>query len=235
MKLQAINALQISYYTGKILMFGLFRKKKETTVEPKKKESAPIKKRVYVLDFDRTITILHTGALAYGNELNPAFIHKNIKKGFADFVTTAIDQGHAVYIASYNDDANAETVEGEALSGHDLIKLYMDLVFGQDQTIFSTAQRNGAGETTSVGNIIAINTQDLKQYHLNIIFQQEGMDQENHDDMKQIYLLEDDEDIVRFYMDKGCTTIVPYSASRSADTAANKSLFTSYMPESFKS
>jgi hypothetical protein len=51
--------------------------------------------------------------------------------------------------------------------------------------------------------------------------------------MKQMYLLEDDEDVVRFYMDKGCTTIVPFSASRSADTAANKSLFTSYMPESF--
>ena len=111
----------------------------------------------------------------------------------------------------------------------------MDLIFGQDQTIFSTAEKNGAGETTSAGNIIAINTQDLKQYHLNIIFQQERMDQENRDDMKQIYLLEDDEDIVRFYMDKGCTTIVPFSASRSADTAANKSLFTSYMTESFKS
>ena len=215
-------------------MFGLFRKKKETAAESEKKESAPIKKRVYVFDFDRTITILHTGALAYGNELTTAFIQKNIKKGFAEFVTTAINKGHSVYIASYNDDANADTVEGEALSGHDLIKLYMDLVFGQDQTIFTTA-REGADESNSAGNIIAINTQDLKQYHLNIIFQQEGMDQENSDDMKQIYLLEDDEDIVRFYMDKGCTTIVPFSASRSADTAANKSLFTSYMPESFKS
>ena len=215
-------------------MFGLFRKKKKTAAESEIKESAPIKKRVYVLDFDRTITILHTGALAYGNELTTAFIQKNIKKGFAEFVTTAINKGHSVYIASYNDDANADTVEGEALSGHDLIKYYMDLVFGQDQTIFTTAREGGDG-SNSAGNIIAINTQDLKQYHLNIIFQQEGMDQENNDDMKQIYLLEDDEDIVRFYMDKGCTTIVPFSASRSADTAANKSLFTSYMPESFKS
>jgi hypothetical protein len=215
-------------------MFGLFRKKKETPVEPVMKTMVPQKKRVYVLDFDRTITILHTGALAYGNELTPAFIQKNIKKGFAEFVTTAINKGHSVYIASYNDDANADTVEGEALSGHDLIKLYMDLVFGQDQTIFTTA-REGGDESNSAGNIIAINTQDLKQYHLNIIFQQEGLDQENPDDIKQMYLLEDDEDIVRFYMDKGCTTIVPFSASRSADTAANKSLFTSYMPESFKS
>jgi hypothetical protein len=215
-------------------MFGLFRKKKETPLEPVIKTMVPQKKRVYVLDFDRTITILHTGALAYGNELTPAFIQKNIKKGFAEFVTTAINKGHSVYIASYNDDANADTVEGEALSGHDLIKFYMDLVFGQDQTIFTTA-RKGGDESNSAGNIIAINTQDLKQYHLNIIFQQEGLDQENPDDIKQMYLLEDDEDIVRFYMDKGCTTIVPFSASRSADTAANKSLFTSYMPESFKS
>ena len=216
-------------------MFGLFRKKKEAPVEPVKKSMAPVKKRIYVLDFDRTITILHTGALAYGNELTPAFIQRNIKKGFADFVNTVNGYGHAVYIASYNDDANADTVEGEALSGHDLIKLYMDLVLGQDQTIFTTAREKGADGSNSAGNIIAINTQDLKQYHLNIIFQQEGLDQENLDDMKQIYLLEDDEDVVRFYMDKGCTTIVPFSASRSADTAANKSLFTSYMPESFKS
>jgi len=214
-------------------MFGLFRKKKEAPVEPVKKSMAPVKKRIYVLDFDRTITILHTGALAYGNELTPAFIQRNIKKGFADFVSTVTDNGHAVYIASYNDDANADTVEGEALSGHDLIKLYMDLVFGQDQTIFTTAREKGAYESNSAGNILAINTQDLKQYHLNIIFKQEGLDQESPDDMKQVYLLEDDEDVVRFYMDKGCTTIVPFSASRSADTAANKSLFTSYMPESF--
>jgi len=214
-------------------MFGLFRKKKEKAVEPEKKSIVPQKKRVYVLDFDRTITILHTGALAYGNELTPAFIQRNIKKGFADFVSTVTGNGHAVYIASYNDDANADTVEGEALSGHDLIKFYMDLVFGQEQNIFTKTQKNGTGEITSVGNIIASNTQDLKQYHLDVIFKQEGMDQENQEDMKQIYLLEDDEDVVRFYMDKGCTTIVPFSASRSADTAANKSLFTSYMPESF--
>ena len=214
-------------------MFGLFRKKKEAPVEPVKKSMAPVKKRIYVLDFDRTITILHTGALAYGNELTPAFIQRNIKKGFADFVTTVIGNGHAVYIASYNNDANADTVEGEALSGHGLIKFYMDLVFGQDQTIFTRAQKNGSGENIFVGNIIANNTQDLKQHHLNIIFQQEGLDQENLDEMKQIYLLEDDEDVVRFYMDKGCTTIVPFSASRSADTAATKTLFISYMPKSF--
>ena len=51
--------------------------------------------------------------------------------------------------------------------------------------------------------------------------------------MKRIYILEDDEDVVRFFMEKGCTIIVPFSASRSADTAATKTLFTSYLPESF--
>ena len=109
----------------------------------------------------------------------------------------------------------------------------MDLVFGQDQTLFTKFQKNGTGETNPAGNIIANNTQDLKQYHLNIIFQQEGLDQESLDDMKRIYLLEDDEDVVHFFMEKGCTTIVPFSASRSADTAATKTLFTSYIPESF--
>ena len=214
-------------------MFGLFRKKKEITAEPEKKVSSPPEKRIYVFDFDRTITIQHTGAIAYGNELTTAFIQKNIKKGFAEFVHKVISNGHGVYIASYSDDANVDLVQEEAVSGHDLIKLYMDQVFGQDQDIFTLARKNGAGEMVSTGNIIANNTQDYKQYHMDIIVQQEGLDRENPDDMKRIYVLEDDEDVVRFFMEKGCTVIVPFSASRSADTAATKTLFTSYMPESF--
>jgi len=214
-------------------MFGLFRKKKEIAVEPEYKIVPAGERRIYVFDFDRTITILHTGALAYGNELSPSFIQKNVKKGFADFVRTVISRGHVVYIASYNDDANADLVEGEALSGHDLIKHYMDQVFGQEQTIFTPPRENGGGEVGPFGNIIASNSQDLKQYHLEIILRQEGLDKKNPDDMKRIYLLEDDEDVVRFFMEKGCTTIVPYSASRSADTAATNTLFTSYMPATF--
>lgn len=214
-------------------MFGLFRKKKETTAEPEIREVPAEERRIYIIDFDRTVTILHTGALAYGNELTPAFVQKNVKKGFADFIHKIVRMGHAVYIASYSDDANADTVEGEALSGHDLIKFYMDQVFGQDQTIFTMPCRNETGEIVVAGNIIANNTQDLKQHHLEIITRLEGLSQENPDEMKRIYLLEDDEDVVRFFMEKGCTIIVPFSASRSADTAATKTLFTSYMPESF--
>ena len=214
-------------------MFGLFSKKKEIAVEPETKTVPVGERRTYVLDFDRTITILHTGALAYGNELTPVFIEKNVKKGFADFVRKVINNGHIVYIASYSDDANADTVEAEALSGHSLIKFYMDLVFGQDQALFTTPRKNEAGEMVSAGNIIANNTQDYKQHHLDIILQQEGLDQDNPDDMKRIFLLEDDEDVVRYFMDKGCTVIVPFSASRSADTAATNTLFTSYMPEAF--
>jgi len=214
-------------------MFGLFRKKKEKAAEPLNKAIPPREKRIYVLDFDRTITILHTGAIAYGNELAPAFIQKNVKKGFAEFVRKVVKNGDAIYIASYSDDANVELVEEEAVSGHDLIKLYMDEVFGHDQAIFNTPQKNGAGEIVAAGNIIAGNSQDLKQYHLDSIARQENLDQENPEDMKRIYLLEDDEDVVRFFMEKGCTVIVPFSASRSADTAATKTLFTSYLPESF--
>ncbi len=156
-------------------MFGLFRKKTAIPVEPESKKVPVGERRIYVLDFDRTITILHTGALAYGNELTPAFIQSNIKKGFAEFVRKVINSGHGAYIASYSDDANADTVEAEALSGHDLIKLYMDLVFGQDQTIFTTPRENEAGEIMSKGNIIANNTQDYKQHHLDIILRQEGL------------------------------------------------------------
>jgi hypothetical protein len=214
-------------------MFGLFRKKKETPAEPEIKTVPAGERRIYIFDFDRTITIMHTGALAYGNELTPSFIQRNVKKGFADFVRQVTNAGHVVYIASYNDDANTDVVEGEALSGHELIKFYMDLVFGENQAIFAISRKNESGEIVSPGNIIAGNTQDLKQHHLDIIVQQEGLDQENPDDMKRIYLLDDDEDVVHFFMEKGCTVIVPFSASRSADTAVTKTLFTSYMPKSF--
>ena len=215
-------------------MFGLFIRKKETPEKFDTEVLAAEEQRVYVIDFDRTITIIHTGALAYGNELSSTFVQKNVKKGFADFVRRITNKGHKVYIASYSDDANIDMVEGEALSGHDLIKYYMDLVFGRDQTIFTLPQKKQTGKTVSAGNIIASNSQDYKQYHLARILAREGLDQENPDDMKRIYLIEDDEDVVRFFMEKGCTIIVPFSASRSADTAATKTLFTSYMPESFR-
>ena len=116
-------------------MFGLFTKKKDKTAELEIKPVSPEERRIYVLDFDLTITKKHTGALAYGKEMTPKFILSNVKKGFDDFVYKVTEQGHAVYIASYNDDANVDRVEVEALSGHALIKFYMDLVFGEDQTI----------------------------------------------------------------------------------------------------
>ena len=214
-------------------MFGLFSKKKETVEKTATKVLSAQERRIYIIDFDRTITILHTGGLAYGSELTPDAIRKNVKKGFTDFVRKVINRGHAVYIASYSDDKNTDVVEAEAMSGHDLIKYYMDVVFGPDQTIFTIPGRDERGEIVPGGNIIANNTQDSKQYHLSRILDLEGLDQENPDDMKRIYLLEDDEDVVRFFMEKGCTTIVPFSASRSADTAVTKTLFTAYMPESF--
>jgi hypothetical protein len=214
-------------------MFGLFSKKKKEPTEQEIKQVPADERRIYIFDFDRTITILHTGGLAYGKELSPDSILKNIKKGFDDFVRRVTNCGHKAYISSYSDDANADTVEEEALSGHELIKFYMDVLFGRDQSLFTLPQKNESGDIVSEGNIIANNSQDFKQFHLDTISQCEGLDQNNPDDMKRIYLLEDDEDIVRHYMEKGCTTIVPYSASRSADTAVTKTLFTSYMPEAF--
>ena len=214
-------------------MFGLFRKKRDVPEKTEPKALTAAERRIYIIDFDRTITIMHTGAVAYGSELDATFILKNVKKGFADFVRRVNNSGHVIYIASYSDDANAGLVDGEALSGHDLIKYYMDLIFGPDQIIFTAPQKNSEGETVSPGNIIASNSKDYKQYHLGMILEQEGLNQDSPDDMKRIHLIEDDEDVVRFFMEKGCTIIVPFSASRSADTAATKTLFTSYMPESF--
>jgi hypothetical protein len=102
-----------------------------------------------------------------------------------------------------------------------------------NQTIFAPSEKNDAGKVVSAGNIIALNSQDLKQYHFHIIVQQEEFDQDNPEDMKRVYLLDDDEDVVRFYMEKGCNILIPFSASRSADTATINTLFTSYIPNSF--
>ncbi len=214
-------------------MFGLFSNRKEKTAESEIKPVPPEERRIYVLDFDRTITKKHTGALAYGKEMTPKFILRNIKKGFDDFVHKVTRRGHAVYIASYNDDANVDRVEVEALSGHALIKSYMDLVFGKDQTIFVPSETNDAGKIISAGNIIALHSQDLKQYHFHIIVQKEKFDQDNPEDMKRVYLLDDEEEVVRFYMEKGCNILIPFSVSRSAETAALSALFTSYIPNSF--
>ena len=214
-------------------MFGLFSKKKVKATGPEIKPVPSEERRIYVLDFDRTITKKHTGALAYGKEMTPKFILKNVKKGFEKFVYKVISQGHAVYIASYNDDANVERVAVEALSGHALIKSYMDLVFGKDQTIFVPSETNDAGKIVSAGNIIALHSQDLKQYHFHIIVQKEKFDQDNPEDMKRVYLLDDEEEVVRFYMEKGCNILTPFSVSRSAETAALSALFTSYIPNSF--
>jgi len=214
-------------------MFGLFNRKKEKAAEPEIEPVSADERRVYIIDFDRTITILHTGGIACGNELAPDFIGRNVKKGFDDFIRKVIRRGHRVYIASYNDDANADTYDGKALSGHELIKFYLDIVFGPGQDIFTVPQKNEVGEFLSAGNIIATNSQDLKQYHLETIARLEDFDPGNPVEMKRLYILDDDEEVVRHYMEKGCTTIVPFSASRSADTAATKTLFTAYMPEWF--
>ena len=214
-------------------MFGLFGKKRTNDSGAEAVRVPAAERRIYIIDFDRTITIMHTGGIAYGKDMSPDFAAKNTKKGFEDFIRKVTGRGHRVYIASYNDDANAVAVADEALSGHELIKFYMDVVFGPDQDLFAVSRRDEAGDAPVPGNIIAGNSQDRKQYHLDTITRQEGLDQANPDDMKRIFLLEDDEDIVRHYMEKGCTTIVPFSASRSADTAATKTLFTAYMPKSF--
>ena len=136
-------------------MFGLFRKKKEISAEPVSKPVSAEERRIYMFDFDRTITILHTGSIAYGKELTPEHIQKNVKKGFAEFVHKVVNKGHTVYIASYNDDSSADVVDEEALSGHDLIKFYMDLIFGKEQTIFRKTRKNGVGDSVSFDNIIA--------------------------------------------------------------------------------
>ena len=135
-------------------MFGLFRKKKEGQEKVEPQIVTEQEKRIYLFDFDRTITILHTGGLAYGNELSPDHVLKNVKKGFAEFIRKAVNKGHAVYIASYSDDANAEVVDEKALSGHDLIKFYMDQVFGPDQTFFTPPQKNENGLASLLVNLV---------------------------------------------------------------------------------
>ena len=177
--------------------------------------------RIYVFDFDQTITHIHTGGRAVTpEEISEEYIHSNLKDGFVELIDGLARKNISVYIATYGDDRFGRDFDG-ATVGHALVKRYMDVAFGVDQTHFHFEQDN-AGEIH--GNIIARYSLDGKQYHLTRILAREGIDDSDPIAMHSILLLDDDAQNVHYFAQRGCATMVPSSPYESARQAADPGL-----------
>ena len=61
--------------------------------------------RIYVFDFDQTITHIHTGGCAVTpEEISEEYIHSNLKDGFVELIDGLARKNISVYIATYGDD-----------------------------------------------------------------------------------------------------------------------------------
>ena len=171
--------------------------------------------KIYVFDFDRTITHIHTGGCAVTpEEVGEEYIRSNIKDGFVELVEYLVQRGDRIYIATYGDDRFSRGIKG-ATAGHALIKRYMDVIFGADQRYFFFASPKDPQ-----GNIIARCTNDGKYYHLELILAQEALDGGDPDIMRGILLIDDDPYNVHYFASRGCMTLVPDSPYDSAHLAA---------------
>jgi len=181
--------------------------------------------KIYVFDFDCTITFEHTGGCAKTRyEVSSGFILNNIKAGFAETIRHLTQRGIPVYIATYGDDSLACGLEG-ATAGHALISRYMEVIFGATQTYFVGPQRNPAGEIISYVNIIAKGSEDDKKFHMEIIAERERLNVGCARDMGRIIFIDDDEKNVAYFASKGCVTLDPNSAEESAGVAKSERLF----------
>ena len=170
--------------------------------------------RIYVFDFDQTITNIHTGGCAFTEEeVAETYIRSNLKDGLVELVEYLVQKKCHIYIATYGDDRYMRGIGG-VLAGHALVKRYMDVAFGADQRHFTFAE-----ELT--GTIIARNSADGKRYHLERILEREGLDGNDLDVMRSIMLIDDDPYNVHYFAQRGCATLVPESPHESARRAAD--------------
>ena len=182
--------------------------------------------RIYVFDFDQTITHIHTGGCAITEEeVCDGYIRSNLKDGLVELVEYLLNRDDRVYIATYGDDSFGKGVQG-ATAGHALIKRYMDVAFGADQRYFYLSS---PGDPQ--GNIIARHSNDGKQYHLERILEREQLDGSDPAAMRRILLIDDDPYNVHYVASRGCTTLVadsPYdSARQAADSGILRALLAS--------
>lgn len=182
--------------------------------------------RIYVFDFDQTITHIHTGGCAITEEeVCDGYIRSNLKDGLVELVEYLLNRDDRVYIATYGDDSFGKGVQG-ATAGHALIKRYMDVAFGADQRYFYLSS---PGDPQ--GNIIARHSNDGKQYHLERILEREQLDGGDPAAMHRILLIDDDPYNVHYFASRGCTILVadsPYdSARQAADSGILRALLAS--------
>lgn len=166
----------------------------------------PATHQIIVLDFDCTITRTHTGGCARSAIFRANnFIHSNIKPGFQQFVTLAMDQGLRLYIATYGDDNFANS--DNEVAGHQLVKLYMDTLFGENQQLFNLPSRLPIKASHDYNNIIASYSNDRKQTHLEVICLQESLTLSNKPALQKLLLVDDDPVNVEYFSSKGCSSL----------------------------
>ena len=184
-----------------------------------------IDRKIYVFDFDCTITKYHTGGCAITKEeISPEYIRNNVKNGFAAVVEHLVREGSGIYIASYGDDSFAGEHKG-SVAGHDLIRCYMESILGNDQTYFRFPTRDGDGVIVEYRNVTAKCTQDCKEHHLEIIAKTEDLDTGNPESLKSVVIIDDNEETVRHWHNKGCTILDASSCYKSALLAQSDGLF----------
>lgn len=174
--------------------------------------------RIYVFDFDQTITRIHTGGCAETEaEIGEEYIRSNLKDGFVELVEYLVQSGNRTYIATYGDDSFGHGIK-EATAGHALVKRYMDVAFGTDQQYFYYAQE-------PTGNIIARYSLDGKRHHLKQILAREGINGNNSDVMRDLLLIDDDADNIHYFAHRGCSILVADSPRESAARATEADIF----------
>lgn len=184
-------------------------------------------RRIYIFDFDQTITLRHTGGFAGDKkEIEEDFILKNIKPGFKDLIDTIVEKNYGVYIASLGDEATIRS--SDLPNGSRLIKRYMDVLFGYDQNIFKCPVFDEEWNLIENGNIIAKFTYDKKQYHLELILQMEKIDLLDKKNMKKIFFVDDDPNNLENFYENGCQVMNFEDFSNAAEQAKNKNIFKNF-------
>jgi hypothetical protein len=180
--------------------------------------------RIFVFDFDQTITHVHTGGCAVNPvEIEEAYIRANLKEGFVELVQYLEQLGCRTYIATYGDDSFGDDSFGAnrfgpktALAGHALVKRYMDVALGEGQEHFYF-DHDTDGEIW--GTIIAKFSGDGKHYHLERILAREKLDGSDPAVMRDILLIDDDAKNVDYFASRGCITLAPDSSVLAARLA----------------
>ncbi len=178
------------------------------------------KVRAVVLDFDCTITTEHTGGRADSEEeVSYEYIVNNTKNRFCEFVQESLRQGVGLWIATYGDDEFA--LAPDDVAGHDLVKRYMDVLFGAEQKLFRDPDRDEQWSIKRYHNIIAKCSGDRKAFHWELIRAQMGPNFRP----EEILFLDDSESNLDYAAGIGCQLLVPGASDKSALVCASEELF----------